>query len=30
VPYNSIIYAVMHLENKKIENPVWASQLLER
>ncbi len=26
-PYNKVIYAVMHLENKKIENPVWASQL---
>jgi 2-dehydropantoate 2-reductase len=26
-PYNEVIYAVMRLENKKIENPVWASQL---
>lgn len=30
VPYNNMIYAIMHLENKKIENPVWANQLLER
>ncbi|SMC21297.1 2-dehydropantoate 2-reductase [Desulfacinum hydrothermale DSM 13146] len=26
-PYNEVIYAVMRLENKKIENPVWAGQL---